>query len=242
MGVTAGYSFHDTRWPPDDTEESVVGTDRHQITMYNLRLGINEIAHVTAGAEIPLPWQALTQTMLTGFSRPDGSRYITLPDVFAYRRPMARDRGSLSILVEGPPALIVEVASESTHERDLDVTAGKAWSYAHASVGEYLVIDPIGLFLSVPARAWRLVEGQFQVWEPNGDGVWWSEQIPVGFGVADESALVFDSMGQPQLREGEVTAALTRERAMLASERAERERQEAENAELRRRLEELDNR
>jgi hypothetical protein len=212
------------------------------MTITNLRLGINELARAAAGPNQAVPWQALSQTMLTGFSRPDGSRYVTLPDIFVYRRPMARDRGSLSILVEGPPALIVEVASESTYERDLDLAAGKAWSYAQASVGEYLLIDPTGLLLPAPARAWRLVEGQFQVWEPDAGGIWWSEQIPVGFGVADESALVYDRMRQPQPREGEITAMLTHERTMLASERAERERQEAENAKLRRRLEELENR
>ena len=28
-------------WPPDDTEESVLGTDLHQTTIRNLALGIN---------------------------------------------------------------------------------------------------------------------------------------------------------------------------------------------------------
>lgn len=28
-------------WPPDDSEESVVGTDLHQMTIMNLRWGIN---------------------------------------------------------------------------------------------------------------------------------------------------------------------------------------------------------
>ena len=33
-----------TMWPPDDTEESILGTDLHQMTISNLRLGINELA------------------------------------------------------------------------------------------------------------------------------------------------------------------------------------------------------
>ena len=33
-------------WPPDDTEESVVGTDWHQMTIMNLRWGINEVARL----------------------------------------------------------------------------------------------------------------------------------------------------------------------------------------------------
>ena len=31
-------------WPPDDTEESILGTDLHQTTITNLRWGINEVA------------------------------------------------------------------------------------------------------------------------------------------------------------------------------------------------------
>jgi hypothetical protein len=36
-------------WPPDDTEESVLGTDLHQTTIRNLTLGIN-MAACGAGA------------------------------------------------------------------------------------------------------------------------------------------------------------------------------------------------
>ena len=28
-------------WPPDDTEESILGSDRHQLTITNVRLGVN---------------------------------------------------------------------------------------------------------------------------------------------------------------------------------------------------------
>ena len=31
-------------WPPDDTEESVLGTPYHQTTITNVRVGINEAA------------------------------------------------------------------------------------------------------------------------------------------------------------------------------------------------------
>ena len=33
-------------WPPDDTEESIVGTDLHQTTITNLRWGLNEVARL----------------------------------------------------------------------------------------------------------------------------------------------------------------------------------------------------
>src|SRR5690242_11383696 len=100
-------------WPPDDTEESVVGTDLHQMTITNLRWGINEIARLRTGPTGAIPWQALSQTVVTGFERPNGSRYKTLPDVFVYRHPIDQRRGSVAVGIDGPPALIIEVLSES---------------------------------------------------------------------------------------------------------------------------------
>src|SRR5207302_11121317 len=116
-------------WPPDDTEESVVGTDLHQMTIINLRWGINEVASGLRAPGQPAPWQALSQTIVTGFMRPDGSRYKTLPDVFVYRHHIEQSRGSVAIVVDGPPVLIIEVLSESTYDVDLDLERGKGYSY-----------------------------------------------------------------------------------------------------------------
>jgi len=88
-------------WPPDDTEESVVGTDLHQMTIINLRWGMNEIAGALTSPGQPAPWQALSHTVILGFQRPDGSRYKTLPDVFVYRQAISRRRGSVSINIDG---------------------------------------------------------------------------------------------------------------------------------------------
>ena len=77
-------------WPPDDTEESIVGVDRHQLDIFNLRGGTNEEAHrVAAGG--PLPWQAITQIMYLGCRRPDGSAYIVYPDLFVFPRAVSID-------------------------------------------------------------------------------------------------------------------------------------------------------
>ncbi len=46
-------------WPPDDTEESILGSDLHQGTITNLRLGINEAARLGLPPGQPVPWQAL---------------------------------------------------------------------------------------------------------------------------------------------------------------------------------------
>ena len=82
-----------TLWPPDDTEESIVGVDRHQLDIISVRTGINEEAHRQAQGG-PLPWQAISQIMLVGCVRTNGTAYTVYPDVMVYPRAMARDRGS----------------------------------------------------------------------------------------------------------------------------------------------------
>ncbi|MGH2388228.1 MAG: Uma2 family endonuclease [Chloroflexota bacterium] len=250
-----------TAWPPDDTEESVVGTDRHQMTIINVRLGINELAHVAAQPGEALPWHALSQTVLIGCRRRDGTAFRTMPDVFVYKKPIDPDRGSVSLEDDGPPALIVEVASPSTFTKDLDARKGKAWSYEQAGVHEYLVLDPTGQFVPTLVWARRLRRGHYESWEPGPDGLWWSEEIPIGIGVVDGAVMVHDRAGGGLLREGEfltsiANARLDAARAQAVAERAqaeaERERAEAararaeatqaheEAAELRRRLAELE--
>ena len=198
------------RWPPDDTEESVVGTDLHQTNIINLRWGINEIAGALAVPGQPTPWQALSQTVITGFQRRDGSRYKTLPDVFVYKRAIDRRRRSLSAILDGAPVLIIEVLSDSTYDVDLDLEQGKGYSYARAGVREYLALDPTGEFLPELGRGWHLREGAYQPWNPDELGRWHSEEIAVTVGIEGLLATVYTRDGRRQLREGEVTGALAR--------------------------------
>jgi hypothetical protein len=199
-------------WPPDDTEESIVGVDRHQLDIISLRTGINEEAHRQAGGG-PVPWQAISQIMYLGCARPDGSPYTVYPAVFVFPRPMDRGRGSYSLAQDGPPVLIVEVASDSTYQVDLDLQRGKGWSYAHAGVAEYLVLDPTGVFVSGMGRGWRLADGVYIPWERDDAGRWRSGVLEVGLGVEDGLAAVYGANGRRQLREGEVAGALDARRA-----------------------------
>ncbi len=219
-------------WPPDDTEESVVGTDLHQTTIMNLRWGINEIACTLTPQGGTPPWQSLSQTVVTGFRRRDGSRYKTMPDVFVYRHPIGRRRGSVAISSEGAPALIIEVLSESTSDVDLDLDEGKGYSYARAGVQQYFTIDPAGEILPELVRAWRLEGAAYRPWEPDFDGRWRSEAISVAFGLEGPLAAVYTRDGERQLREGEVAEERARVRAELA-------RRDEELAELRRLVEQL---
>jgi hypothetical protein len=198
-------------WPPDDAEESVLGTNLHQLTITNLRLGLNEIAAALARPGGTAPWQALTQTQVAGFARPNGSQYRTYPDVFVFRHGIDLHRGSVTIAVDGPPSLIIEVLSEATYGVDLDLAQGKGFSYARAGVPEYMVIDPEGEIVREYIRAWRLVDDRFQPWTAESDGRWHSQEVEAAFGTEDGLASVYTSDGDRQLREGE----MFRERAEL---------------------------
>ncbi len=195
-------------WPPDDTEESVLGTDLHQTTITNLRVGLTELASAQTTPGQPPPWQTLGQTMIRGLQRPDGSRLTVLPDVFVYRRPVDDRRRSLALALDGPPILVIEVLSDATYKSDLDLEKGKGYSYARAGVAEYLVLDPTGEFMPEPVRGWRLWDGAYREWQPDGNGRWQSRQIGAAFAVEGARVAVYAPAGQRQFRMGEITQEL----------------------------------
>ena len=190
-------------WPPDDTEETVLGTDLHQMTITNLRLGINEAAVLSTLPNSTVPWQAGGQTMYLGFRRPDGSRYVALPDIFISSGPFDILRKSHAIEIDGPPLLIIEVLSDTTYEADLDLDEGKGYSYAQAGVQEYLLLDPIGRYLPERGQGWQLNGGIYHQWRPDRARHWQSRQIPLAFGLEGLHAVVFTSTRR-MLREGEI--------------------------------------
>jgi len=213
-------------WPPDDTEESVLGIDLHQETITNLRLGINGAAWLSRAPEQPVPWKAETQLLFLGCKHLDGSAYRTLPDVFVFPRPIDPMRGSFSLKVDGPPLLIIEILSESTYEADLDLEHGKGYSYARAGVAEYLTLDPTGELLDEGIRAWRLEEGVYRPWEADGQGRWQSDQLPVAVALEGMWATVYTREGRRMLREGQVEEELDRERSLRAHEQERREQEQ----------------
>ncbi len=218
--------------PPDDTEESVLGTNLHQSTIINLRWGINESARLSAPAGQSVPWEAIPQLLLLGCRRKNGTPIKTYPDVFVYLRPIPPSQGSFRIETDGPPALIVEVLSDATQAVDLNLDEGKGYLYARAGVREYLALDTSGEFTGSDGRGWRLDGGVYRPWAPRADGRWYSEQIDVAIGLEGMWATVYTRDGRRMLREGEVQRELARKDADLA-------RKDADLAALRRQLEQL---
>lgn len=252
-------------WPADDTEESVLGTSLHQTAIRNLVWAINEAAALATPEGVPLPWQAEGQTMLTVFQHPDGSSYTTFPDVFVYRHAWDGLRGSLSVALDGPPVLIIEVLSKETYENDLDHRNGKGYSYRAAGVREYLTLDPTGAYHPEQGQGWQWAGSRYRPWRRERDGRWRSRELPLLFGLAGVQVAVWTAAGRQLLRQGEVERRLELERrerrraeALLAEEhlraealaahelllQAELGRLEQTHAEelarLRRRLEELE--
>jgi Uma2 family endonuclease len=215
----------DPVWPPDDTEESIVGVELHQRTILNTRLGINEVARLETTPGATVPWFATDQILLLGCVRPDGTAYRTMPDVFVFAHPIDPLQGSFSLAQDGVPVLIIEVLSESTYEWDLDLERGKGYSYARAGVLEYLTLDPTWHWLPEGGRGWRLVDGVYQPWKVDAAGRWRCESIAVTIGLEGTVARVYTYAGVPIPHEGEIMAELAR--------------RDAENAELRRQLDEL---
>jgi len=211
-------------WPPDDTEESILGIELHQGTITVVRWGINETAALAQKPGEPLPWGATSQLVFLGCKRPDGSAYRTYPDIFVFPRAVNPFQGSFSLRQDGPPLLVIEVLSESTYQADLDLTCGKGYSYAQAGIREYLTMDPTGNFLPEGIRAWRLRDGAYRPWQAGPDGRWHSEQIAAAFGLEGLLAGVYGPDGNRMLREGEVERTLAHERQRRAAAEAEIER------------------
>jgi hypothetical protein len=215
-------------WPPDDTEESVLGTNLHQGTITNLRLGLNEAAVGATPPGGPAPWQALSQTAISGLRRGDGSSYTVLPDVFVMRQPIDERRATLTLEQDGAPLLIAELLSPTTARSDLDLEKGKGYSYALAGVAEYLIVDPTGEYLTERIQGWRLADGVYVPWRPDARGRWRSRMIAVSIGFEGARIAVYSGMGRRLLREGEIERELAvRERRRVA-DLAEKDRQREE--------------
>jgi Putative restriction endonuclease len=225
-------------WPPDDTEESILGTDLHQTTITNLRLGINGAARVGRARGESSPWRALTQLEYLGCRRPDGSSHRTYPDLFVFRHAIEPLRGSFSLDVDGPPPLIIEVLSESTYKVDINLERGKGYSYSHVGASEYLIFDPTHAMLPQGMRGWRLVDGAFRAWEPAADGRRYSERLPLAFALEGMLARVYLQDGSPMPTEEEVGDTLAEQREALMRMDATLAREREELARLRRLLDE----
>ncbi len=206
----------------DDMEEDLVGTDWHQRAISSLYTSLSDIAQ-RAG----LPWHVGNQLTLVAW-KPDGTAWRPSPDIMVHPQGGPAPRKEMVARTDGAPALVVEVASESTWSYDADTAEGKAAGYLALGVPEYLIFDPTGQFLGgAPCRGWRLVDGAAQEWRLTDDGRYVSA-LGLSMRPDGDRLRVLDRAGQPMPYEYEKTWELAERERMLAERDAERARMVAE--------------
>ncbi len=186
-------SLDEPLWPPDDTEESVVGSEYHQHVIDAARDGLRMAADANGAS-----WRSLSQVSLAGFRRRNGTPYPMLPDVFVHPLPNPHpDSGEhLTFAEVGVPLLAIEVLSESTWRQDIDTRRGKAWSYADAGVPAYIIVDHARRYIPQHVRALRLSGRRWVQWRPNAQGRWEDAALGVSFEFDGLYLRVRDAAGQ----------------------------------------------
>ena len=102
---------------------------------------------------------------------------------------------------DGIPALIVEVASDSTWRHDVNLSDGKAAGYMAMGVPNYLVFDPTRAYLREACRAWRLddtqrVPGRAVAWQPDRAGRYRCASLEITLLPEDYFLRVIDEAGR----------------------------------------------
>lgn len=197
-------------WLHDDCEEDLVGADWHQDAIRELSTGLKNLARTRQ-----LSWHVGDQLTLVA-TRPDGSVWRPSPDVMIHPTAGPEKRAELGVIADGLPTLIIEVASPSTWEYDIDMVAGKAWGYLQLDVSNYLVFDPRGDLLREPCRGWQIDAGMVHDWRPRADGRYHVTGLSISFAPEGNLLRSFDRDGQP----APFTFELSRRIAELEAENA----------------------
>ncbi len=163
--VALGPAFATLR---DDDEETLVGSSLHQEAINALYNGLKG-----CGPRRRLPWFIGNQLKIVIPRTGNRAPYQPAPDILVHPTLTAASRSSLILAVDGPPALVIEVAGPATAlERDVNLAAptGKPRVYEAIGVGEYLVFDPAGDILGTQVWARRAGPHGYTPWEPAADG------------------------------------------------------------------------
>jgi len=180
---------------PDDTEETLVGSSLHQGAITVLATALH-----LCGPRRGLPWFIGNQIkMIIPRQGPRGP-YMPSPDIIVHPTLTNTSRTSLILATDGPPALVIEVASPSTAwSSDLNLTdaRGKPGAYESIGIPEYLVFDPTSELLPEQIWARRLGPNGYEPWEPSANGRWVSQALG-GIAFARQEILlrVYDQEGR----------------------------------------------
>src|SRR5690242_11890906 len=112
MSVDTQHAL-DYGWLHDDLEEDLVGAEWHQSAIRALVTSLKGLAEARHW-----PWHVGDQVTLVAW-KPDGATWRPAPDIVVYPRLGPEERQEIDVRAEGPPALVVEVASASTWAYDV---------------------------------------------------------------------------------------------------------------------------
>jgi len=210
-------------WLPDDTEEDMVGADWHQYAIDVLYDGARDVADLDH-----LPWHVGNQLTLVGWT-PRGV-WRPSPDIAVYPTAGPELRKEMSVKEDGPPTLVVEVASPSTWAYDVNEVDGKAAGYLGVGVDYYLVFDPTSELLGTPCRGWRQTAGVTRDWRPEADGSYRCASLGIALRPEGIILRVIDRAGRPVPTREERLEQLAAQASRLAAQEKVNAAQEKANA------------
>jgi Uma2 family endonuclease len=180
---------------PNDTEETLVGSSLHQAAIVALYTSLQQ-----CGPRRGLPWFVGNQIKVVIPRQGYTGLYMPSADILVHPTLGSGSRNSLYVAADGPPALIIEVASPSTAvENDLNLTSltGKPGAYAAIGVSEYLVFDPASEILTTQVWGRRTGLDGYVPWEPDSDGRWISTTLGIAFEPQGTLLRVYDQENNP---------------------------------------------
>ncbi len=201
----------------DDSEETLVGSSLHQGAITALYTSLT-----LCGPRRGLPWFVGNQLRIVVPREGNRPPYQPAPDLLVHPTLGGGSRSSLYLAADGPPALVIEVASPATAvESDVNLTSpnGKPRVYEAIGVAEYLVFDPTGDLLGTEIWARRAGPGGYEPWEPDDNGRWASTALGIAFQPHGLLLRVYDQEGRLVPLTGELAdLAEERERQLAALE------------------------
>ena len=100
----------------------------------------------------------------------DNSKSVC-PDVFLVEGVAKEDRPIYKVWEEGKgPSLVIEMASKTTWENDLNDLNGKMEKYGRIGVVEYFLFDPVDIYLHPRLQGFRLLGGRYHSIPAAADG------------------------------------------------------------------------
>ena len=215
--LTAPYPFHYYDW--HETVEDLVGDSAIQTA---LMLYLAAVLH-----QLLRDKRTFVALNLNIYTAPQPKQYPIAPDIAVYQDVMVdlltqQQLRSWCTYEPGrpPPTLVVEVASASTWQRDLDE---KPQRYADLGVAEYILYDPNvpRLLPGSRLRLWRSNGAQLVLVGPDAQGRCWSTVLE-RYVTSDGAWL--------RLTDRNGARSLTVEEAERAAKEAERAAKEVERA------------